>query len=60
MRKIIKERIDPKLARNDYDCAYIMSLALDVGEEMLISGGEINRVETTVLRILETYDCLSF
>ena len=57
MRKIIKERIDPKLARNDYDCAYIMSLALDVGEEMLISGGEINRVETTVLRILETYDC---
>ncbi len=57
MRKIIKDRIDPKLARSDYDCAYIMSLALDVGEEMLISGGEINRVENTISRILETYNC---
>lgn len=57
MRKIIKERINPKLAKSDYDCDYILALALDIGEEMLISGGEVNRVETTIARILGAYGC---
>lgn len=57
MREIIKERINPKLAKGDYDSAYILALALDIGEEMLISGGEVNRVETTIARILHTYGC---
>jgi len=55
MRRIIKERINPSLAKSDYDSSYILALALDIGEEMLISGGEVNRVETTIARILHTY-----
>ncbi len=57
MRDIIKERINPKNAKSEYDASYILALALDIGEEMLISGGEVNRVETTIARILRTYDC---
>lgn len=56
MRHIIKERINPACAKHDYDPAYILALALDIGEEMLISGGEVNRIETTIARILHTYD----
>lgn len=34
----------------------LLGLALDIGEEMLISGAEVGRVEDSVRRILTTYD----
>ncbi len=34
----------------------LLGMALDIGEEMLISGAEIGRVEDSVRRILMTYD----
>lgn len=34
----------------------LLSMALDIGEEMLVSGAEVSRVEDSLKRILETYD----
>ena len=34
----------------------LLSMSLDIGERMLISGAEISRVEDSVQRILMTYD----
>ncbi len=34
----------------------LLGLALDIGEDMLISGAEVGRVEDSVRRILTTYD----
>ncbi len=51
----IVARIDPSKARNDYDPIFILSLVLDIGEEMLTAGAEINRVEDSIYRILCSY-----
>ncbi|MBR3895036.1 MAG: threonine/serine exporter family protein [Clostridia bacterium] len=37
------------------DAAGVVRLALDVGEQILLSGGEVGRVEDTVLRICTSY-----
>lgn len=37
----------------------IVSSALDIGEEMLASGGEVGRVEDTIRRILQSYGFVS-
>ena len=34
----------------------LLSMSLDIGERMLISGAQISRVEDSVQRILMTYD----
>ena len=34
----------------------LLGLALDIGEDMLISGAEVGRVEDSVRRLLTTYD----
>ena len=33
----------------------LVSRALDIGERMLLSGGEVSRVEDTISRILKSY-----
>lgn len=48
-------RINPQLAKSDRDPAYLLSLIMDIGEEMLTSGAEINRVEDSVYRMLCSY-----
>lgn len=55
---MIKEmdiRINPQLAKNDYDPSYLLSLIMDMGEEMLTSGAEVNRVEDSIYRMLVSY-----
>jgi uncharacterized membrane protein YjjP (DUF1212 family) len=42
-------------ARDDLNTERLLCLALDVGEGMLKSGGEINRVENTIERICRAY-----
>ena len=39
----------------DQEQRLIVSRALDIGERMLLSGGEVSRVEDTVSRILKSY-----
>ena len=41
------------------DADTILSIALDIGEEILRCGGEINRVEDTVVRICRAYGAAS-
>lgn len=55
MIKAIDIRINPQLAKSDHDPAYLLSLILDIGEEMLTSGAEINRVEDSIYRMLSSY-----
>ncbi|MEG0806639.1 MAG: threonine/serine exporter family protein [Lachnospiraceae bacterium] len=52
----MEHRIDPKEARSQHDPEYLLSLTLDIAEEMLMSGAEINRVEDTLLRICKAYE----
>ena len=51
----MNRRVDPALAASSYDPEYLISIILDIGEEMLISGAEVNRVEDTMLRICNAY-----
>ncbi len=46
---------DNKSSETPEGANYMLCLALDVGEQMLQSGGEINRVEDTVERICRAY-----
>jgi uncharacterized membrane protein YjjP (DUF1212 family) len=39
-------------------CEYLLCLALDIGEGILKSGGEISRVEDTVSRICRAYGAI--
>lgn len=55
MLKEFDTRVNPEKAKNDYDSAYILSLVLDIGEEMLTCGAEINRVEDSIYRMLSSY-----
>ncbi|MCR4955306.1 MAG: threonine/serine exporter family protein [Lachnospiraceae bacterium] len=55
MLKKIATRVDPKFAKNDYDPSYILALVLDVGEEMILVGAEVSRVEDSMSRMLEAY-----
>ncbi|MGN0169353.1 MAG: threonine/serine exporter ThrE family protein [Lachnospiraceae bacterium] len=55
MQKGLDTRVNPKNAKNDYDPTYILSLVLDIGEEMLTCGAEINRVEDSIYRMLTSY-----
>lgn len=48
-------RISPDVATDDYDPSYILSMVLDIGEEMLTCGAEINRVEDSIFRMLAAY-----
>ncbi len=34
----------------------LLSCALDIGEQMLVSGAEVNRVEDSISRICKAYD----
>ena len=51
----ISSRIDPKKAKDEQDSSYLLSLFLDIAEEMLTSGAETNRVEDSLFRILKSY-----
>ena len=51
----ISTRIDPKKAKSEQDSHYLLSLFLDIAEEMLNSGAETNRVEDSLFRILKSY-----
>ncbi len=55
---MIKEfdmRVSPDQAKDDYDPSFILSMVLDIGEEMLSCGAEINRVEDSIFRMLAAY-----
>ena len=39
------------------DCVRILAAVLDVGEMMLTSGAEVNRVENTIQRMMKAYGC---
>lgn len=39
------------------DCVKVLSAVLDVGEMMLTSGAEVNRVENTIQRMMQAYGC---
>ncbi len=51
----ISSRIDPRKAKSEQDSRYLLSLFLDIAEEMLTSGAETNRVEDSLFRILKSY-----
>ena len=51
MLKDLDTHVSPERAKDDYDASYILSLVLDVGEEMLTCGAEINRVEDSMYRM---------
>ncbi|MGN0311766.1 MAG: threonine/serine exporter family protein [Lachnospiraceae bacterium] len=55
MQRGLDIRVNPENAKNNYDPAYILSLVLDIGEEMLTCGAEINRVEDSIYRMLTSY-----
>ena len=48
-------RINPDKAIDDRGPEYLLSLILDIGEEMLTCGAEVNRVEDTLLRLCACY-----
>lgn len=48
--------IDPTQAQSERDPEYIVSLTLDIAENLLVSGASVNRVEDTVIRICKAYD----
>lgn len=39
------------------DCVKVLAAVLDVGEMMLTSGAEVNRVEDTIHRMMQAYGC---
>ena len=49
----VKEKSNASFA--SHRCEYLLCLALDIGEGILKSGGEISRVEDTVSRICKAY-----
>ena len=55
MLKELDIHVSPDRAKDDYDASYILSLVLDIGEEMLTCGAEINRVEDSIYRMLTSY-----
>ncbi len=48
-------RINPKKAGDEYNSEYLLSLILDISEEMLTCGAEVNRVEDTLMRLCTAY-----
>ncbi len=55
MLKGLDTHVRPERAKDEFDASYILSLILDVGEEMLTCGAEINRVEDSIYRMLTSY-----
>lgn len=55
MQRGLDTRVNPENAKNNYDPTFILSLVLDIGEEMLTCGAEINRVEDSIYRMLSSY-----
>lgn len=48
-----------QIRKNDTEVIEIFSMALDIGKNILVSGGEMNRVEDTIKRILDSYGFVS-
>jgi len=48
-------RVNPDKAIEDKNPEYLLSLILDIAEEMLTCGAEVNRVEDTLLRLCTSY-----
>ncbi|MBE5906163.1 MAG: threonine/serine exporter family protein [Lachnospiraceae bacterium] len=55
MLKDLDIHVSPLRAKSEFDTSYILSLILDIGEEMLTCGAEINRVEDSIYRMLTSY-----
>lgn len=56
MNKIPEVRIASEQKSNiDYD--KFLQVVLEIGEQMLVAGAEVNRVENSILRLCQSYDC---
>ncbi len=51
----ISDRVNPDKAPSPKDPKTLLCLVLDIGEEMLTAGGEVNRVEDSIYRMLTAY-----
>ena len=56
MDNSIKEKVDVQHAQDiDYD--KLLQAILEIGEQMLIAGAEVSRVEDSIIRLCQSYDC---
>lgn len=51
----LTNRVNPDKSTDDKNPEYLLSLILDIAEEMLTCGAEVNRVEDTLLRLCTCY-----
>ena len=47
--------MDSNKNKQSTETGQLLSAALDLGEQMLICGGEVNRVEDTICRLCKAY-----
>ena len=50
-----KEKTERQEEKKEYPASRILHEALNIGEQMLICGGEVSRVEDTISRICRAY-----
>ena len=47
--------MESSMENQNTEIGQLLSAALDLGEQMLICGGEVNRVEDTICRLCKAY-----